>query len=158
MNDIELKEMLRQEATKLINEYRFQRGDAPIKSLNIVNDEIKALYRSIQLHEATKKELHDLRQKVSNIASAYSKRGFSFSEPHLSGHRVIIGFQKSEDAAALFHSLPILSDLIPKTQIDLLVELVKDFWWNEETTAEECAEDLYAALEARGLEIREKGQ
>jgi len=158
MTDIEPKEVFRQKAIDLINEYRQVRGDRPIQFLAINTPEISAFIRSIQLHEKTKQELHDLQQKVGDIASAYSKRGFSFSEPHLSGHRVIIGFQKSEDAAALFHSLPILSDLIPKTQIDLLVELVKDFWWNEETTAEECAEDLYAALEARGLEIREKGQ
>ena len=46
--------------------------------------------------------------------------------------------------------------IIPKS--DPLVDVMKDLSWDEETACEEWAADLRAALEARGLEIREKGQ
>ena len=46
--------------------------------------------------------------------------------------------------------------IIPAPKPDPLVEVLKDLSWDEETAAEEWAADIHAALEARGLEIREK--
>lgn len=43
--------------------------------------------------------------------------------------------------------------IIPAPKPDPLVEVMKDLSWDEETAAEEWANDLRAALEARGLTI-----
>ena len=48
--------------------------------------------------------------------------------------------------------------IIPAPKPDPLVDVMKDLSWDEETAAEDWATDLRSALEARGLEIREKGQ
>ncbi len=93
---------------------------------------------------------------VNELAAIYAKRAFTVSEPHLSGYRVIIGFDRSADADAFFHSLPILSDFIPKPKPDPLVEALDTIMWTVETP--QMADEIRAALEARGLEIREKGQ
>ena len=47
----------------------------------------------------------------------------------------------------------LLKFIIPAPKPDPLVEVMKDLSWDEETAAEEWANDLRAALEARGLTI-----
>ena len=61
---------------------------------------------------------------------------------------------------ALYPTLPMEYDrfIIPAPKPDPLVEALKDLSWDEETAAEEWAVDLRAALEARGLEIKEKSK
>ena len=90
----------------------------------------EALCRAIEQHEATKQELSDFRQEVSN----------AIWQPDL-----------TEDAYKKLHRF-----IIPAPKPDPLVDVMKDLSWDEETAAEEWANDLRAALEARGLEIREK--
>lgn len=60
----------------------------------------------------------------------------------------------SEGAAEHLAVLSILR--VCKDKPDPLVDVMKDLSWDEETAAEDWATDLRAALEARGLEIREK--
>jgi hypothetical protein len=158
MTDIDEKEVFRQKAIDLINEYRQVRGDRPIHFLPINTPEISAFIRSIQLHEKTKQELHDLQQKVGDIASAYNKMAFTVSEPHLSGYRVIIGFDKSADASMCHDRLVELLDFLnPKPKPDPLVDVAKSLGYFN-TVAQHWAGDVRAALDALGFEIREKGQ
>lgn len=160
MSDIDEKEVFRQKAIDLINEYRQQRGDRPIHFLPINTPETSAFIRSIQLHEKTKQELHDLQQKVGDIALAYNQMAFTVSEtePHLSGYRVIIGFDKHADAS-MFHDrlLSLLDFLKSKPKPDPLVDVAKSLGYFN-TVAQHWAGDVRAALDALGFEIREKGQ
>jgi hypothetical protein len=57
---------------------------------------------------------------------------------------------------ALYPTLPRNFDrfITPKPKPDPLVEVLGDLEWNN--NSDECAAELRAALEARGLEIREK--
>jgi beta-phosphoglucomutase-like phosphatase (HAD superfamily) len=161
MTDIDEKEVFRQKAIDLINEYRQQRLDRPIQFLEINTPEISAFIRSIQLHEKTKQELHDLRQKVSDIASAYNKMVFTVSEtePHLSNYRVIIGFDEYADASMCHDRLVSLLDFLnPKPKPDPLVEAMKKMGWYLSESFLTDAEKFRAALDACGWEIREKGQ
>jgi hypothetical protein len=140
----------------LINEYRQVRGDRPIHFLPINTPEISAFIRSIQLHEKTKQELHDLQQKVGDIAAAYNQMAFTVSEPHLSGYRVIIGFDKSADASMCHDRLVSLLDFLnPKPKPDPLVEATLQVFPNN-PFAKEHSERIRAALDALGFEIREK--
>lgn len=156
MTDIEPKEVFRQKAIDLINEYRQVRGDRLIDFLPINTPEVSAFIRSIQLHEKTKQELHDLQQKVGDIASAYNQMAFTVSEPHLSGYRVIIGFDKSVDASMCHDRLVSLLDFLnPKPKPDPLVEALVA---TDGLEYEPQANAIRAALKACGFEIREKGQ
>ena len=93
-----------------------------------------AFTRAIEQREATKQELSDYKQKVSDAVEGF-----------------MIAF--SNGAACL----PSISHLvIPAPKPDPLVDIVE--WLGGEWTPEEYAEEIRAALEARGLEIREKGQ
>ena len=84
--------------------------------------------------EATEQKLHDFRQEVSDvITDILSKDGAVFTN--------YIG-----------------RFIIPKPKPDPLVEVMKDWFGMKTGTNEDHANDLRAALEARGLEIREKGQ
>ena len=132
MTDIEPKEVFRQKAIDLINEYRQQRGLKPIDWLVIDNPEASAFIRSIQLHEKTKQELADFKQEVSKVMT-YIK--------------------------ALYPTLPRNFNrfIIPAPKPDPLREIA-EAWGLHHTVAKSWVEDLRAALEARGLEIREKGQ
>jgi hypothetical protein len=51
---------------------------------------------------------------------------------------------------------PLERFIIPKPQPDPLVEALDTIMWTVETS--QMADEIRAALEARGLEIREKGQ
>ena len=80
--------------------------------------------------EATEQKLHDFRQEVSGVMT-YIK--------------------------ALYPTLPRNFNrfIIPAAKPDPLAEVVKGVtWYDDEITVKE----IRAALEARGLEIREKGQ
>jgi beta-phosphoglucomutase-like phosphatase (HAD superfamily) len=162
MTDIEPKEVFRQKAIDLINEYRQVRGDRPIQFLTINTPEISAFIRSIQLHEKTKQELHDLQQKVSDIASAYNKMAFTVTEmePHdVSHYRLIIGFEKSADASMCHDRLVSLLDFLnPKPKPDPLVAAMEKMGWYIAPNGPADAENFRAALDALGFEIREKGQ
>ena len=113
---------------------------------------------------ATKHELHDLRQKVSDIASVYNKMVFTVTEtePHLSNYRVIIGFDKIADASMCHDRLVSLLDFLnPAPKPDPLVEVLDKMLRRRfldplpDVLADE-AHWLRATLEARGFEIREK--
>lgn len=93
---------------------------------------------------------------VNEMAAAYAKRAFTTTEPHLSGHRVIIGFDNMSVASDFFYSLPDLLDFIskPNPLAEVFNKVDADKW----TTREDYVDRFRAALEARGLEIREKGQ
>lgn len=162
MSDIEPKEVFRQIGIDLINEYRVRGGLSPTHFFPINTPEASAFIRSIQLHEKTKQELHDLRQKVNDIASVYNKMAFTVTEtePHLSNYRVIIGFDKIADASMCHDRLVSLLDFLnPKPKPDPLVEIIgeiDDGTWGE--TKAEYAAKLRAALDAAGFEIREKGR
>jgi hypothetical protein len=89
----------------------------------------EALCRSIERHEAFK-------QEVSDAITVLLDRcvGDSLSQGVINGH---------------LHHL-----IIPKPKADPLVEVLADTYGASLVNAD----DLRAALEARGLEIREKGQ
>ena len=109
---------------------------------------------------STKQELHDLRQKVTDIASVYNKMAFTVSEtePHLSNYRVIIGFDKSADAFMCHDRLVSLLDFLnPKPKLDPLVEVLKALPVGR-ASLETYSRNFRAALDAAGFEIREKGQ
>jgi hypothetical protein len=97
---------------------------------DVVHD---ALAYSIERHEATKQEYSDFRQLVSDVVVAY---------------------RLPQTRARGFETLK--SFIIPAAKPDPLVEVLGDLEWNNNSP--ECAAELRAALEARGLEIKEKGQ
>ena len=137
MNDIEAKEVFRQKAIDLINEYRQQGGDRLIYFLPINTPEISAFIRSIQLHEKTKQEFADFKQEVSDA--------------------VVLEYRYVE-----FTPESLQSFIIPKLKPDPLVD-VFDECFNQvvlegETWSESMARKTRAALEARWLEIREKSK
>ena len=127
MTDIE------QKALALLNEVRLERGKPFYASLaRMGDDRVEALCRAIEAHEATKKELSDYKQKVSDAVEGF-----------------MIAF--SNGAACL----PSISHLvIPAPKPDPLVDIVE--WLGGEWTPEEYAEEIRSALDARGFEIREK--
>jgi hypothetical protein len=80
--------------------------------------------------ETTKQELSDYWQKVSDAVEG--------------------ALLDAEDGATIRNNLS--QFIIPAPKPDPLVAVLGDLEWNES-----YAKDLRAALEARGLEIREKG-
>jgi len=78
--------------------------------------------------EATEKKLHDFKQKVSDALYDY------FGDAHV---------QWGGPLSHLF--------IIRTPKLDPLDEIMGEFLWSPKAT-----DDLRAALEARGLEIREK--
>lgn len=145
-----------EKALALVNEVAIEECEevnlAPHKSL------CAALRLSVIEHEATKQELHDLRQKVNDIASVYNKMAFTVTEtePHLSNYRVIIGFDKIADASMCHDRLVSLLDFLnPKPKPDPLINVAKMLGYYN-TAAKHLAGDIRAALDAAGFEIREK--
>lgn len=134
MSDIE-KEVFRQKAIDLINEYRQQDGLSPIHFLPINTHEASAFIRSIQLHEKTKKELadckqefDDFRQEVSDAVEAYDNCDSEWESETL--WPVLAGF------------------IIPKPKPDPLEDVLEDMG-----LAPHYAADIRAALAARGIKI-----
>ena len=109
---------------------------------------------------ATKHELHDLRQKVSDIASVYNKMAFTVTEtePHLSNYRVIIGFDKSADASMCHDRLVSLLDFLnPKPKPDPLVDVLLEIQISSDLQeSQHDAIEIRKALDKLGFEIREK--
>lgn len=142
MTDIDEKEVFRNKAIALINEYRQQRGLMPIQFLEIITPEISAFIRSIQLHEKTKQELADFKQKVSDAVENV-QTPVEIVCPCTRKH--VVAFN-------LFDHL-----IIPKPKPDPLEEVLTEIdhaaMW-----VDKCAEEIRASLGARGWEIREKGQ
>lgn len=98
---------------------------------------VLVLERAIEAHEATEQKLHDFRQEVSDAI------------------RADVDYQIANKAIPQYRSNIVrFYSTAPKP--DPLVDVMKDLSWDEETAAEDWATDLRAALEARGLEIREK--
>lgn len=134
MSDTE-KEAFRQIGIDLINEYRQQRGLMPIQYMEINTPEVSAFIRSIQLHEKTKKKLADCKQELSDFKQTVSDAILRYLAPTHVPHG-LKGF------------------IIPAPKPDPLAQTLGDFdgtLWEPEDVLR-----FRAALEARGLEIREK--
>jgi hypothetical protein len=125
---------IRQKATALLNEVLTERGRDNV-SLSVSRQTYmgEALCRAIERHEATKQEYSDFRQLVSDVVEQAD----------------LLDLHGTEDAYKKLHRF-----IIAKP--DPLVEVLGDLEWNNNSP--ECAAELRAALEARGLEIKEKGQ
>jgi hypothetical protein len=86
--------------------------------------------------EATERKLSDFQQKVSDIVRAYTQNLVNYDEDALENLKTLI---------------------IPAPKRDPLEEVLQEIdhaaMW-----VDECAKEIRAALDARGLEIREKGQ
>jgi hypothetical protein len=128
MTDIEPKEVFRQKAIDLINEYRVRHGLMPIQFLEINTPEVSAFIRSIQLHEKTKQELSDFRQAVSDAILRYLA---PTHVPH-----GLKGF------------------IIPAPKPDPLVAALEGVTFDHYPPND--AKTIRAALDALGFEIREK--
>ena len=87
----------------------------------------------LEEHLATKQEYSDFQQEVSNIVLDYSGNVGG-------GHEWA----------------KLMGLIIPAPKPDPLVEVMKQAGWAD-AVIESCAPSLRAALEARGLEIKEKG-
>lgn len=96
-----------------------------------------AFTRAIEQREATKQELSDYKQKVSDDVSGYVAACHKGRYPIYS---------------------PLTSFIIPAPKPDPLVEAIEEADNKSPCSPEQFAASLRAALEARGLEIREKGQ
>ena len=138
MTDIDEKEAFRQIGMSLINEYRVQHCLTPISWLAIDTPEVSAFIRSIQLHEKTKKELADFKQKVSDAVE-------NVQTP------VEIVCPCTRKHVVAFNLFDHLISPKPKRDPleDVLIELDLTYGY---------AEEIRAKLDALGFEIREKGQ
>lgn len=110
---------------------------------------------------ATKQELNDLRQRVSDMASAYIKHAYTVKKNHLTGYKVTVGFERHDDATAWFDQLLFLPEfIIPAVETDPLVEIFDECFNQDvlegETWSEAMARKTKAAMDARGLELRKK--
>ncbi len=123
---------IRQKATALLNEVLTERGrDGFSLSISRQADMGEALCRAIERHEATKQEYSDFRQEVSDAVGWFNKRWAILPQ---------------EDWEAL------LRFIIPAPKPDPLVVLCDHIWLTED-----MANDLRAAMDALGFEIKEKG-
>lgn len=134
MRDIEKKAMA------LLNASEKEMGLYKTKKPQYEIPSYVALYLAIEQHEATKQEFSDFRQEVSDAVELSIDR---------SGHDGLRAGHINEYLGRF---------IIPAPKPDPLVDVMKDLSWDEETAAEDWATDLRAALDARGLEIREKEQ
>lgn len=131
MNDI------KQKALALLNDVRTERGFAPVGELHgsvLLSEALCRTIEQIEQHEAFRKE-------VSDAVELSIDR---------SGHDGLRAGHINEYLGRF---------IIPAPKLDLLVEVIgeiEDGTWGE--TKVEYAERIRAALKARGLEIREKGQ
>ena len=129
---------IKEKALALLNEARKERGKFPLASIHPLScDEHGALCRAVEQHEATKQEHEKFKWEVSFAV--------------LSAMKVLLEMAEHDCEVRV---RPILERfIIPKPKPDPLVEVMEDLgWYNAPTDAE----DLRAALDALGFEIREK--
>ena len=121
---------IEEKALELVNEVRVERGWEPLPILYRTNYEAEALYRTLEQHEAFKQEVSDAAEMAVEA---------------------IVEWSDEIDKAEFLHQF-----IIPKPKPDPLVEIMEVL--NGGWTPDEYAKTIRAALDARGLEIREKGQ
>jgi hypothetical protein len=114
-------------ALALLNEVADERGNINYFEIYRSEDDTEALCRAIEAHEAFK-------QEVSDALMANTRE----IPPH------VFGLEKWADLQRF---------IIPKPKPDPLVDIMEAYGWYGSPTA---ADNLRAALEARGLEIVEK--
>ena len=123
-------------ALALVNGVKTERGRNSyshyIRLNRALDDGHEALYRAIEQREAAEHELHDFKQKVSG------KVGHYISNPTANNYA---------DLKSL---------TIPAPKPDPLVKVLEKMGWYNAPNAPKDADQLRAALAARGLEIREK--
>ena len=124
-----MTDTIEQKALAMVNEVRDERGLGPTTEFYRKWSDAEALCRAIERHEATKQELSDYEQKVSDAV----------------GHVLMNLGARHWAQNHLNHFI------IPAPKPDPLVQVMRDLDW-----VDEYADRIRAALEARGLEIREK--
>ena len=157
---------IKEKALALLNKVRAERRYLPLTAIYRDTDtDVEALCRAIEQHEATKRELSDFRQEASDAVEAITEACNDHANTVIQLRAELSDFrQKVSDAVG--HVLMNLGArhwaenhlnifIIPKPKPDPLVEaLTKAGWGMPEINAKE----IRAALDARGLEIKEKGQ
>lgn len=147
MSDTE-KEKFRQIGIDLINEYRVRGGFKPIDWLAVMTPEASAFIRSIQLHEKTKKELQGVKQELADFRQEVSE-----------AIRADVDYQIANKAIPQYRA-NIVRFYIPAVEPDPLVEIFDECFNQDvlegETWSEAMARKTRAAMDARGLELREK--
>jgi hypothetical protein len=118
---------IEQKALALVNEV-LRESELPHEPTPITREYWKALCRAIEQREATEQKLHDFRQEVSDELTTY-------------------GFINAPIGIGRF--------IIPAPKTDPLVDAAKMMGYFN-TAANAWAEDVRAALDAVGFEIREK--
>jgi hypothetical protein len=93
----------------------------------------------LEQYLATKQEYSDFRQLVSDTVEGFNKRWATAT-------------LRQPDWGAL------LGFIIPAPKPDPLVEVIEKCAGRTYPTTEDAAKEFRAALDARGLEIKEKGQ
>lgn len=122
---------IEQKALKLLNQVNADRGEGRCSDIWRLFPSHEAICRAIEQHEAFKQKVSDAAEKAVEIIDYWS------------------GDRDGLDFLQCF--------IIPKPEHDPLVVLCDHIGLGH-TDTEDMANDLRAALEARGLEIREKGQ
>lgn len=132
MNDIE------QKALALVNEVLAGKGlsNTPFTSLPTAVSNL-VLLRAIEQHEAIEEELHDFRQEVSDAAEKQARDVHEIRCLCSRTHKV------SFNTLSQF--------IIPAPKRDPMTEVWRELFANEYNLYE-----FIAAMDARGLEIREK--
>lgn len=121
-----------EQALALVNEVARELGWGETKEIFAAGyTRNEAIYRAIEQREAAKQELADFKQKVSDAAEVYEEMGCPMAWE---------GFEQF---------------IIPKPKPDPLVDAAKMMGYFN-TAANAWAEDVRAALDALGFEIREK--
>lgn len=134
MTDIE------QKALALMNEVRTASGLDTVHCINRDFIDHEALCHAIERHEATKQELSDFRQEVSDVASVCAQ--------HFCENSWTVGDR--QDHVDMLSRL-----IIPKPKPDPLINVAKMLGYYN-TAAKHLAGDIRSALDAAGFEIREK--
>ena len=149
MTDIEAK------ALALLNEIKVERGKLVYYDVINRNHDVvhEALCRAIEQHEADK-DAHATRLLAMHSRIAQAEEQLADFKQEVSDAaemavEAIVEWSDEIDKAEFLHQF-----IIPKP--DPLVEIMEVL--NGEWTPDEYAKIIRAALEARGLEIREKGQ
>ena len=128
-----------EKALALVN---FERGrlQQPLLKYPPAGEVFIVLCRVMEQHEAYKEEYSDFRQEVSKIASS-----------------ALVMYNRVGEGNCLT-AQALQGIIIPAPKPDPLVEVITECDDGTWETKEEYADKFRAALDARGLEIREKGR